>query len=84
MGVVFFLKALMTISKGANSSGLQVQSVVARVNFSHEGTRGLILNSWGTVEKALLVLLQATYKTISSSCVSNSTEWLSSTRCKSK
>jgi hypothetical protein len=38
--------------KGANSSGLQVQSVVERINFLHEGTQGLISNSWGTVEKA--------------------------------
>jgi hypothetical protein len=76
------LRALMTLSKGANSLGLQVQSDVARVNFPHEGTRGLISYSWGTVEKAPLVLLQATCKTISSSCVRNSTEWLSSTRCK--
>jgi hypothetical protein len=39
-----------------------VQSVVARVNFSHEGTLGLISNSRGTVEKAIVVLLQATCK----------------------
>jgi hypothetical protein len=32
---------VMTLSKGANSLGLQVQSVVARVNFRHEETRGL-------------------------------------------
>jgi hypothetical protein len=63
------LKALMTLSKGASSSGLQVQSVVARVNFPHEGTHGLISNSRGTVKKAPLVLLQATCKTISLSCV---------------
>jgi hypothetical protein len=30
---------LMTLSIGDNSSGLQVQSVVARVNFPHERTR---------------------------------------------
>jgi hypothetical protein len=47
----FSVSALMTLSKGVNSSGLQVQSVVARVNFPHEGTRGLISNSPGTVEK---------------------------------
>jgi hypothetical protein len=41
-----------------------VQSVVARVNFPHEGTRGLISNSQGTVKKALVILLQATCKTI--------------------
>jgi hypothetical protein len=33
------------ISKDANSSGLQAQSVVAKVNFPHEGNRGLISNS---------------------------------------
>jgi hypothetical protein len=77
-------RAVMTQSKGANSSGLQVQSVVARVNFPHEGTRGLISNSRGIVEKAIIVLLQATCKTTSLSCVPNSTEWLSSTRCKYK
>jgi hypothetical protein len=32
----------MALSKGANLSGLQVQSIVARVNFPHEGTHGLI------------------------------------------
>jgi hypothetical protein len=69
----------MTLSKGANSLGLQVQSVVAKVNFPHEETRGLISNSRGPVEKALLILLQATCKIISSSRVPNSTEWLSST-----
>jgi hypothetical protein len=31
-------KALMTLSKGAKSLGLQVQSVVARINFPHEET----------------------------------------------
>jgi hypothetical protein len=31
----------MTQSKGANSLGLQVQSVVARVNFPHEETQVL-------------------------------------------
>jgi hypothetical protein len=31
----------MTLSKGANSLGLQVQSVVTRVNFLHKETRGL-------------------------------------------
>jgi hypothetical protein len=45
----------MTLSKGANSSGLQVHSVVARVKFPHEETQGLISNSRGTVEKALIV-----------------------------
>jgi hypothetical protein len=29
-----------------------VQSVIARVNFPHEGTQSLISNSRGTVEKA--------------------------------
>jgi hypothetical protein len=61
-------------SKDANSSGLQVQSVVAKLKFSHKGTRGLISNSRGTVEKALAVLLQATCKTTFLSCVPNSTE----------
>jgi hypothetical protein len=51
---------LMALSKGANSQGLQVQSVVARVNFPHEGTQDLISNSRGTVKKAPIVLLQAT------------------------
>jgi hypothetical protein len=55
----------MTLSKGVNLSGLQVQTVVARVNFPHEGTQGLISNSWGTVKKSPIVLLQATCKTIS-------------------
>jgi hypothetical protein len=32
---------VMTLSKGANSLGLQVQSVIARVNFCHKETRGL-------------------------------------------
>jgi hypothetical protein len=49
---------LMTLRKGANSLGLQVQSVVVRVNFTHEGTRGLISNSRGTVEKAPVVLFK--------------------------
>jgi hypothetical protein len=77
-------ECMMTLSKGANSSGLQVQSVVARVNFPNERTQVLISNSRGAVKKAPLVLLQATYKAISLSCVANSTEWLSSTRCKCK
>jgi hypothetical protein len=76
--------SLMTLCKGANSLELQVQSVIARVNFPHEGTRGLISNSWGTVKKAPIFLLQITCKTISLSCVPNSTKWLSSTRCKCK
>jgi hypothetical protein len=80
----FWYDFLMKLSKGANSLGLQVQSVVARVKFSHEGTWGLISNSRGTVEKAPLVLLQATCKAISLSCVLKSTEWLLSTRCKCK
>jgi hypothetical protein len=37
--------------QGANSSGFRVQSVVERINFPHEGTRGLISNSRGTVIK---------------------------------
>jgi hypothetical protein len=40
-----------------------VQSVVAIVNFPHKGNWCLILNSRGIVEKALVVLLQATCKT---------------------
>jgi hypothetical protein len=71
---VHHIAMVMTLSKGANSSGLQVQSVVARVNFRHGGTWGLISNSQGTVEKALVVLLQATCKTTFLSCVPNSTE----------
>jgi hypothetical protein len=39
-----------------------VQNVVARVNFPHRGTWALISNSRGTVEKALLVLLQSIAK----------------------
>jgi hypothetical protein len=74
---------LMTLSKRAKL-GLQVQSVVARVNFSHKGNSWLISNSRGIVEKALVVLLPATCKTISYSCVSKSTEWLSITRCEFK
>jgi hypothetical protein len=76
-------KFLMTLSKCAKL-GLQVQSVVARVNFSHEGKSGLISNSRGTVEKSLVVLLPATCKIIPRSCVPNSTEWLSSKRCECK
>jgi hypothetical protein len=53
-------ECVMTLSKGANSSGLQVHSIVVRVNFANEGTRVLISNSRGTVEKAPVVLLQAT------------------------
>jgi hypothetical protein len=60
--------------QGANSSELQVQSVVARVHFPHEGTRGLISNSRGIAAKALVVLLKATCKTTSLSCVPNYTE----------
>jgi hypothetical protein len=75
--------ALMTLNKCVKL-GLQVQSVVARVNFPHVGNSGLILNSRGTVEKALIVLLPATCKIIPRSCVPNSTEWLSSTRCECK
>jgi hypothetical protein len=41
----------MTLSKGVNSSGFQVQSVVARVNFPHMETRGLLSNSRGIVRK---------------------------------
>jgi hypothetical protein len=37
--------------QGANSLGLQVQSVVARVNFPPQGNSRFISNSWGTVEK---------------------------------
>jgi hypothetical protein len=75
--------ALMTLSKCVKL-GLHVQSVVARVNFPHEVNSGLISNSRGTIEKALIVLLPATCKTIPRSCVPNSTEWLSSTRCECK
>jgi hypothetical protein len=38
--------------------GLQVRSVIARVNFPHKETRGLISNSQGTVVKALFVLVR--------------------------
>jgi hypothetical protein len=38
--------------------GLQVQSVLARVSFPHEETRGLISNSRGTVVKALFNLVR--------------------------
>jgi hypothetical protein len=38
---LFSGEQVMTLSKGANSLGLQVQSVVVRVNFSHEETQGL-------------------------------------------
>jgi hypothetical protein len=69
---------MMTLSKCAKL-GLQVQSVVERVNFPHEGNLGLISNSWGIAEKLL-----STCKTIPRSCVSNSTEWLSRTRCECK
>jgi hypothetical protein len=55
---------MITLSKGANLLELQVQSIVARVKFSHEGTRDLISNSRGIFKKAI-VLLQATCKTIS-------------------
>jgi hypothetical protein len=50
--------SLNDTKKCATSLGLQVQSVVARVKFSHEGTRGLISNSQGTIEKALFVLVR--------------------------
>jgi hypothetical protein len=55
---------LITLSKGANSLGPQVQRVVEILNFLHEGTQGLILNSQETVVKALIAPLQATCKTI--------------------
>jgi hypothetical protein len=51
----------MTLSKYAKL-GLEVQSVVARVNFPQEGNTGLISNSRGTVEKSIIILLQATCK----------------------
>jgi hypothetical protein len=54
----------------------------SKSKFSPRGNSGLISNSRGTVEKSLVVLLQATSKTNSLSCVPNSTGWLSSTRCK--
>jgi hypothetical protein len=69
------------IKQCATSMGLQVQSVVVRVKFSHERTRDLISNSRGTVEKALFVLVRQPAKKIFLSCVPNSIEWLSSTRC---
>jgi hypothetical protein len=56
----------------------------SKSKFPHEGNPGLILNSRGTVKKAPLILFPATCKTISCSCVPNSTEWLSSTRCECK
>jgi hypothetical protein len=56
--------------------GLQVQSVVTRVHFPHEGTRGLY-RTLGEQSKNL----SSSCKTISLSCVPNSTEWLSSIRC---
>jgi hypothetical protein len=49
-------RRVMALSKGANSSGLQMQSFVARVNFPHKGTRGLISNSRGIVEAPLVLL----------------------------
>jgi hypothetical protein len=70
---------VMTLSKCAKL-GFQVQSVVARVNFLHERNSRFISNSRGTIGKALVVLLPATYKIIPCSCVPNFTEWLSSTR----
>jgi hypothetical protein len=73
----------MTLSKCVKL-GLEVQSIVARVNFLHEGNSELISNSRGTVKKALVILLPATCKTIPRSSVPNSTEWLSSTRCECK
>jgi hypothetical protein len=48
----------------------------SKSKFSPCGNLGFISNSRGTVVKSLFVLI----KTISLSCVPNSTEWLSSTR----
>jgi hypothetical protein len=48
---------LMTLSKCANSLGIQVHSVVVRES-SPQGDSGLILNSQGTVKKALFVLIK--------------------------
>jgi hypothetical protein len=70
---------LMTLSKCAKL-GLQVHSVVARVNFPPQGNSGLISNTRGIVKKALFILLPATCEPILCSYVPNSTEWLSSTR----
>jgi hypothetical protein len=50
-------EGVMTLSKCAKL-GLQVQSVVARVNFPHEENSRLILNSRGTVKKLLSFFLQ--------------------------
>jgi hypothetical protein len=81
--VAMDMQRMMTLSKCAKL-GLQVQSVVARLNFPHEENSGLILNSQGIVKKALILLLPTTCKTIPCFCVPNSTEWLSSTRCEYK
>jgi hypothetical protein len=56
----------------------------SKSKFPHEGNSGLISNSRETVKKALVVLLLATCKIVPRSCVPNSTEWLSSTRCECK
>jgi hypothetical protein len=56
----------------------------SKSKFSPRGNSGFISNSRGIVEKAPLVLLRATCKIIPRSCVPNSTEWLSSTRCECK
>jgi hypothetical protein len=64
----------------ATSLGLQVKSVVARVNFPHEGTWSLY-RTLRESQKSSLRSRQTTCKTISLYCVPNSTEWLSSTSC---
>jgi hypothetical protein len=54
----------MTLRKCANSLGLQVQSDVAREIFPTRVTRGLILNSRGTVKKALSILVKQPAKQV--------------------
>jgi hypothetical protein len=67
----------------ATSLRLQVQSVVTRVNFPHEGTWGLY-QTLGEQSKKLSLFWSDNLQNEENSskyCVPNSTEWLSSTRC---
>jgi hypothetical protein len=54
--------------------GLQIQSVVVRVNFSHEKF-GVYIELSENSRKSSLCFRQATCKTIPLSCVPNFTEW---------
>jgi hypothetical protein len=70
--------------QGANSLGLQVQSVVARVIFPHEETRSLYQTLGEQSKKLSSFFVRQPTKQFHCIVSPKSTEWLSSTRCECK